>query len=156
MEPADPITPTFSSEEVGQSPDLPPLAEVVDGRYAVVIADDDAAVRAALSELCDGHPNLRVVGTATNGVSAGALCIRYHPHLAVVDVMMPQGGVEVVATILAVSPRTVVAAYTARGDRRTRERVLASGAAAVFVKGGDLDLVGALHALARRSSGDGC
>jgi DNA-binding NarL/FixJ family response regulator len=121
------------------------------GAFAVVIADDDPRVREALTDLCNDHPCLTVVGTADNGRAAASLCQQLQPELAVVDVMMPVGGVEAVLAILAVAPTTTVAAYTARGDRRTRERILEAGAADVFTKGADLDLAGALHQLASNS-----
>lgn len=143
---------TVSAEMVCESPAcMPRTPGTVDERYAVVIADDDVAVRNALSQLCDQHPKLHVVGATTTGSRAAELCGRYRPHLAVVDVVVPQGGVDAVLAILAVSPFTIVAAFTARGGRRASDRLLANGAAAVFVKGTDLDLVQALYALARRA-----
>ncbi len=142
---------TLPADMASESPaGIPHSPEVTDERYAVVIADDDVAVRDTLSQLCDRHPNLHVVGATTTGSRSAELCGRY-PHLAVVDVVMPQGGVEAVLAILAGSPFTVVAAFTARGGRRASDRLLANGAAAVFVKGADLDLVQALYGLARRA-----
>jgi two-component system, NarL family, response regulator LiaR len=116
--------------------------------FTVVIADDDPRVRQALSDLCDDHPHLTVVGTAADGAEAGELCRQLTPDLAVVDVVMPTGGPQAVAAILDGSPLTTVVAYTARNDRRTRQRMLASGAVEVFTKGADIDLAEALHRLA--------
>jgi DNA-binding NarL/FixJ family response regulator len=116
--------------------------------FTVVLADDDQRIREALTDLFDDHPRLRVVGSADSGSLAAAICAGLRPHLAVVDVMMPTGGVEAIEAIHRVSPSTIVVAYTARRDRRTRERLLAVGAAAVFTKGGLLDLAAALHQLA--------
>lgn len=113
-------------------------------RYSVVLADDDARVRDALTALFDDHPLLLVVGTADSGTSAAAICGQLRPDLAVVDVIMPTGGVEAVELIHAVSPKTRVVGYTARRDRRTRERLLASGAVEVFTKGLPIDLPSAM------------
>jgi DNA-binding NarL/FixJ family response regulator len=117
----------------------------------VVIADDDAMVRDALAGLLGDHHDLRVVGLAGSGVAAAALCGLHRPTLAVVDVMMPDGGDVAIRAIRDSSPATVVTVYTARSDRRTRERMLAAGATAVFTKGGAADLADELAALARRS-----
>ncbi len=116
-------------------------------RFSVLVADDDVLVREALGGLIEDHPELTLAGSADCGTGAAEFCARRHPDLAVLDVMMPAGGSEAVSAIRAVSPRTVVVAYTARSDRRTRERLLASGAAAVFVKGTETDLAGALYGI---------
>jgi DNA-binding NarL/FixJ family response regulator len=116
-------------------------------RFTVVIADDDEYVRIALRELIEDHPGLVLVAAADSGITAAQLCRAHQPDLGVIDVMMPNGGVDAVLAIREVSPRTVVVAYTARSDRRTRERLLASGAAAVFAKGYEDDLAGALYRL---------
>jgi DNA-binding NarL/FixJ family response regulator len=115
----------------------------------VVIADDDPAVRGALSELIVAHPELTLVGVADCGASAAEMCGHHRPTLAVVDVMMPGGGSEAIGAIHHVSPTTSVVVYTARSDRRTATRMLAAGADAVFVKGGPVDLAAELVAVAR-------
>jgi len=114
-------------------------------RFSVLVADDDALVREALGGLIEDHPELTLAGSADSGTGAAEFCAERHPDLAVLDVMMPAGGSEAVLAIRAASPRTVVVAYTARSDRSTRRRLLASGAAAVFVKGAETDLAGALY-----------
>jgi DNA-binding NarL/FixJ family response regulator len=113
----------------------------------VVIADDDSQVRSALTALLDGYEGLEVVGVADSGPGAADLCARLRPSLAVVDVMMPGGGEAAITAILLASAETLVAVYTARADRRTRERMLSAGATAVFAKGGPLDLAHELRAL---------
>ncbi|MDH4278248.1 MAG: response regulator [Acidimicrobiia bacterium] len=117
-------------------------------RFTVVVADDDDRVREALNDLINDNPRLRVVGTASSGTGAAALCSMHQPHLAVVDVMMPTGGAEAIKAISQVSPLTLVVVYTVRRDRRTRERLAEAGAAAVFTKGALRNLGDALVALA--------
>jgi DNA-binding NarL/FixJ family response regulator len=114
----------------------------------VVIADDDPLVREALADLIVDHPGLELVGDAASGDEAAKLCASLHPVVAVIDVMMPTGGVAAVEAIHAVSPGTRIIAFTARADRRTRERLLASGALQVVAKGGPVDIADAIHDLA--------
>lgn len=114
----------------------------------VVIADDDPLVREALADLIVDHPGLELVGDAASGDEAAELCASLHPVVAVIDVMMPNGGVAAVEAIHAVSPDTRIIAFTARADRRTRERLLASGALEVIAKGGGVDIADAIHDLA--------
>lgn len=106
----------------------------------VVIADNDHNVRRALVDLINDHPRLHLVGEAMDGLEAAALCAKHKVHVALVDVRMPHGGVEAVTAIKAACDDTIVAGYTTLADRRTRERLLDAGAAAVFAKGGGLDL----------------
>lgn len=144
--------PVPSDESVAApAPQLAPTP--AGGVFGVIIADDDPNVRQALADLCDERAQLTVVGTAASGDEAAELCRRLKPDLAVVDVVMPSGGAVAVAAILAASPTTAVVAYTARDDRRTRDRMLASGALAVFTKGTDVDLASAFYAFARRGRG---
>ncbi len=110
----------------------------------VVIADDDEPVRRALADLVAEHPRLRLVGIAASGGEATELCRRHHPHLAVVDLMMPGGGVDAIEAIRAASPATAVVVYTAQSNRRTRHHLLHAGAADVIVKGGERELDEAL------------
>jgi DNA-binding NarL/FixJ family response regulator len=111
---------------------------------SVVVADDDERVRDALASLIGAHPGLDLVGCAESGFEAAELCEQFQPTVAVVDVMMPGGGDGAIVMISGVSPRTAVLVYTARSDRRTRERMLDAGAVAVIVKGGGRDLCSAI------------
>lgn len=108
--------------------------------FGVVIADNDDNIRHALVDLINDDPRLRLVGEALDGLQAARLCGEHSAHVALVDVRMPHGGAEAVEAIKAASPCTIVAGYTTLTDRRTCRRLLAAGAAAVFAKGGGLDL----------------
>ncbi len=111
-----------------------------DATFGVVIADNDHNVRSALADLISDHPRLHLVGEAMDGLEAAALCAKHLVHVALVDVRMPHGGADAVVAIKAANPDTIVAGYTTLTDRRTRERLLDAGAAAVFAKGGGLDI----------------
>lgn len=116
--------------------------------FDVVVADDDDRVLSALADMLGDHPGFTIVGTARSGADAAALCVQCGAQLAILDVMMPSGGVDALAAISSCSPRTAVVFYTARSDRCTRERLLEAGAVAVFAKGGPIDLVVELYATA--------
>ncbi len=122
-------------------------SSAVETPLAVVIADDDIRVRASLADLIDDDPRFHMIGAGASGDEAAALCAVHHPALAVVDVVMPQGGTAAIAAILAVSPTTQIMAFTARADRRMRERLLESGAGIVVAKGSDTDIAAALYTL---------
>jgi DNA-binding NarL/FixJ family response regulator len=55
----------------------------------VLLADDQALVRAGFRVLVDSDPDLRVVGEATNGAEAVDLALRYRPDVVLMDIRMP-------------------------------------------------------------------
>jgi DNA-binding NarL/FixJ family response regulator len=115
--------------------------------YSVVIADDDEMIRWALGALLDHHPSLTVLGSVNNGCRAAEICGRLRPTLAILDVMMDGGGIDGLTQVAAASPATAVVFYTAQADRRTRQKLLDAGAAAVFAKGAPIDLAAELLAI---------
>ncbi len=117
--------------------------------FGVVVADNDTEIRRALADVIRDHPQLHLIGEAVDGLEAAALCGTHRARVAIVDVRMPHGGAEAVTAIKHASRGTCVVAYTTLSDRRTRERLLEAGAAAVFVKGGGIDLGDAIVALVR-------
>src|ERR1700704_6382861 len=56
----------------------------------VILADDHLVVRAGLKALLGASKDIEVVGEATNGRDAIALVDRLNPHIAVLDLDMPQ------------------------------------------------------------------
>ncbi|WP_448642825.1 response regulator [Geodermatophilus sp. URMC 63] len=56
----------------------------------VVIADDEALVRAGLRMILEAEPDLEVVAEASDGGEAVALCRQLRPDIALVDVRMPR------------------------------------------------------------------
>lgn len=116
---------------------------------SVVIVDDDPGIRSALSDLVTAHPDLSLAGVGDSGPAATELCERFHPTVAVVDVMMPGGGRDAVRSIHRVSPPTLVVVYTARSDRRTRQQMLDAGATLVITKGDGRDITAEIVGIAR-------
>ena len=119
--------------------------------FRVIIADDDDLVCEALNELIGDDDRFEVRGVAHSGAAAAELVSAEQVDLAVVDVQMPQGGLEAIAAIHAVSPSTHVAVFTAKAGKRLHDQLLEAGAAAVFHKGDPLDLNEALARLLKDS-----
>jgi DNA-binding NarL/FixJ family response regulator len=66
----------------------------------VVIADDQALVRAGLRMILESHADIEVVAEAGDGEEAVAACKRYHPDVVLMDVRMPKlNGLEVLERI---------------------------------------------------------
>src|SRR5438128_3092965 len=74
----------------------------------VVIADDQALVRAGFRSLLDAQSDIEVVGEATDGAEAVELALALHPDVVLMDIRMP--GVDGLA-----------ATRTIANDERLRE-----------------------------------
>jgi DNA-binding NarL/FixJ family response regulator len=71
----------------------------------VLIADDDAMVRAGFRAIFDSQPELTVVGEAADGVEAIALSRALQPQVVVMDVRMPRlDGIGAVTRLLQLNP----------------------------------------------------
>ncbi|MGS2616474.1 response regulator [Micromonospora sp. LZ34] len=61
-----------------------------DGPVRVLIVDDDALVRAGLSMILGGVPDLLVVGEAADGSEVPAAVAAYAPDVVLMDIRMPR------------------------------------------------------------------
>jgi EAL domain-containing protein (putative c-di-GMP-specific phosphodiesterase class I)/AmiR/NasT family two-component response regulator len=102
----------------------------------VLIADDDANIRAALRELLESEEGIAVVAVTPDAGTAVEAAARERPDVAILDVKMPGGGGPRAARgILASSPETRIVALSAYGDRASILEMLRAGASAYLVKG---------------------
>ena len=105
-------------------------------RITVLIAEDEPAVRDALTDLIQTDDQLKLVGAAGDAEQAIHLAGRHRPDVALLDVKMPAGGgPRASREIRAVSPDTMVVALSAHEDRATVLQMLRAGAAGYLVKG---------------------
>jgi DNA-binding NarL/FixJ family response regulator len=56
----------------------------------VLVADDQALVRAGFRKILEADPQIEVIGEATNGLEAVALTTRLRPDVVLMDVRMPE------------------------------------------------------------------
>jgi len=120
----------------------------------VLIADDQAELRAALVDLVSADDRLELIGQARDADEAISLVTRHRPHVALVDVRMPSGGgLRATRAIRIVSPRTRVIALSAYEDRRTVLQMLGAGAVGYLVKGTDPSEI--VRSILRAARGEG-
>lgn len=75
----------------------------------VLVTDDSAFMRAALSRMIASHPRLQVCGTAQNGAQALEKVAALQPDVVTLDVEMPGlNGVETLRAMMKESPRPVI------------------------------------------------
>jgi DNA-binding NarL/FixJ family response regulator len=102
--------------------------------YSVLVADDHPALLAAVSSYLTAH-GFHVVGPAGDGEETRRLAAERRPDLALIDWRMPRlGGADLVRAILAASPQTRVAVYTADADHQLARDALDAGAVSLLLK----------------------
>jgi len=118
----------------------------------VLIAEDKAAFRRAMSELIQGEEYLELVGAGGDAQEAIDLAEQLRPDVALVDVKMPAGGgPRATREIRVRSPGTRIIALSAYEDRGIVLEMLQAGAVGYLVKG---TAAGEILA-AIRNAGDG-
>lgn len=127
----------------GLEPQAPPAT------VRVLIADDDAGVRDALGALIGDEPGMCLVAAAADAESAVTLAQQCHPQVAVVDLVMPGGGLQAVRNLRQLRPPPLVIGLSSLGDRASAQSMLAEGAVRFVVKGAGTDLVQVIWEVAR-------
>ncbi|NBT14133.1 MAG: response regulator, partial [Planctomycetia bacterium] len=99
------------------------------GPIRVLVVDDSATIRAALSAALAADPDLQVVGTAINGQVALAAIAASPPDLVLLDVEMPVlDGISTLREIRRLRPKLPVLMFsslTERGSKATLDALLA-------------------------------
>lgn len=116
----------------------------------IILADDHLVVRAGLKALLGTSKDIEVVGEATNGRDAIALVERLAPHIAVLDLDMPQmDGLAATKEIVARHGATRVLILTMHSEDEYLVSLLEAGAAGFLVKSAaDRELADAVRAVA--------
>lgn len=92
-------------------------------------------LREGLALLVNSQPDMEVVGQAGDAKEAILLARTLQPHIAVIDVSMPEGGgAEAAAAIVRDSPAVRVLALTRHADQASLRKMLAAGASGYVVK----------------------
>ena len=82
----------------------------------IVIADDHDLVRQGIRSFVETHADLAIVGEASDAAQAVKLCAQHKPDVALIDLVMPGGGIEATRAIRAASPSTQVVLLTSFED----------------------------------------
>jgi DNA-binding NarL/FixJ family response regulator/signal transduction histidine kinase len=121
----------------------------VDRPIRVLIADDHAVVRAGLSALLDGQPDMLVVGEAEDGEVAVERVASLLPDVLLLDITMPNvGGLEALKRIHTLDVSTRVLILTMHDDAAYLRQYVQAGAMGYITKGaGGPELLTAIRAV---------
>jgi EAL domain-containing protein (putative c-di-GMP-specific phosphodiesterase class I)/CheY-like chemotaxis protein len=119
----------------------------------VLVAEDDAALRASLCAVIERERDFELVGAAADGVEAVAIAAREHPDVAVVDVRMPSGGAIAARGIRRESPQTRVLVLSGVDDRATLLEMIEAGVVGYLVKGAPIEKI--VQSIAGAAAGRG-
>jgi DNA-binding NarL/FixJ family response regulator len=117
----------------------------------VLVADDQAMVRAGFAALLAAQPDLEVVGQAENGAEAVALAAATAPDVVLMDVRMPVlDGIAATRRVLAETPGTrVVVLTTFDVDDYVLDAIRAGASGFLLKDSPPDDLVAAVRIVAR-------
>ena len=120
----------------------------------VLLVDDHALLRAGLTTLVDAAPDMRVVGTASDGAEALERVADTAPHVVLMDLSMPtMDGIAATRRITADHPDTQVLVLTSFSDGDRVIDALDAGASGYLLKDAEpRELLAAIRAVAEGSS----
>lgn len=116
----------------------------------VVLADDEALIRAGVRTILTSDPDIEVVAEAADGAEAVEVIHRHRPDVALIDVRMPRlDGLSAVAEIRATAPETGVIVLTTFLEDEYIESALDNGALGFMLKAANPhELINGVHAVA--------
>jgi DNA-binding NarL/FixJ family response regulator len=101
----------------------------------VLVVDDQQLVREGIASLLGIQPGITVVGTAADGKAAVDAAVELAPHVALMDVRMPEmDGVEATAILHRRAPEIRVIMLTTFDDEEYVLRALRAGASGYLLK----------------------
>ncbi len=120
---------------------------------SVVIADDHVLVRQGIRAVLETYDDISIVGEAADAAGAVDICAKQKPQVALVDMVMPGGGITATRDIRAGSPATQVVLLTSFEDAQQIVSAIQAGALSCLLKDIDADgLADALRAAAKGES----
>ncbi|MFD1930246.1 MULTISPECIES: response regulator [Nonomuraea] len=119
----------------------------------VVVADDQALVRAGVRMLLQATGDMEVVGEADDGAEAVRLAEHHRPDVVLMDLRMPRvDGLEAIKRILAAQPAAKIVVLTTFADDSNVYAALRVGALGFLVKDDEPERM--VDAVRRAASGE--
>ncbi|TWJ07815.1 LuxR family two component transcriptional regulator [Stackebrandtia albiflava] len=116
----------------------------------IVVADDEAMIRAGVRAILASDPDIEVVAEAADGREAVEMVRAHRPDLALLDIRMPKlDGLAAAAEIRRLAPEVGVIMLTTFGEDEYIAGALGNGAGGFLLKSGDpRELIAGIRAVA--------
>ncbi|WP_152363021.1 response regulator [Microlunatus speluncae] len=120
------------------------------GRVRVLIADDEALIRAGVRAVLDTDPRIAVVAEVADGHGAIEQTRRHRPQVLLLDLQLPDlDGISAAVEIARQVPETKIVVLTTFGADDNIRRALTAGVVGFVLKASDpRELIMAVHAAA--------
>lgn len=117
----------------------------------IVMADDEAMIRAGVRAILAADPEITVVAEAADGREAVEQVRAHRPDLVLLDIRMPKmDGISAAMEIRRLSPETGIIMLTTFGEDEYIAAALGNGASGFLLKSGDpRELIAGIHAVAQ-------
>jgi DNA-binding NarL/FixJ family response regulator len=121
------------------------------GPVRILIADDHAIIRRGLRTLLEHEPGLEVIAEACDGREAIEMAKRERPHVAILDIGMPNlNGIEAGRQIAEKLPETQIVILTVQADEAYMLGALKAGARGYILKSSaESEVVDAVRAVSQ-------
>ncbi|WP_030799709.1 response regulator transcription factor [Streptomyces sp. NRRL S-337] len=122
----------------------------MDDTIRVLLADDEALLRAGVRAILATAPGIEVVAEAGDGRAAVDLALRHRPDVCLLDIRMPRlDGLAAAAELATALPETAVVMLTTFSEDDHIAGALGAGAAGFLLKTGDpRELIAGVRAVA--------
>jgi DNA-binding NarL/FixJ family response regulator len=111
--------------------------------HGVILVEDDDRTRERLARAIDGHPQLRLLGTAATCAAARQILARERPAILITDLGLPDGsGIDLIREARAQAPDTLALVITVFGDEGHVVAAIEAGAMGYLLKDGTADYIG--------------
>lgn len=116
----------------------------------VLLADDEAMIRAGVRAILSTAEDIEVVAEASDGREAVDLALKHRPDVCLLDIRMPRlDGLQAAAELHKAAPATAVAMLTTFSEDEYIASALGSGAAGFLLKSGNpRELIAGVQAVA--------
>lgn len=120
----------------------------------ILLCDDHAVVRMGLNMLLSNHPQMEVIGEASEGNEAIQLAVQLQPDVVVMDLSMPHGkdGLSATSELKKLLPNVQILILTMHDDEEYLFRAIQSGASGCLLKSAPHDEL--LEAIQMVAKGD--
>ncbi|MDZ5471608.1 response regulator transcription factor [Bacillus sp. 31A1R] len=117
----------------------------------ILLCDDHSVVRMGLKMLLNNHPEMEVIGEASEGNEGIQKALELKPNVVVMDLSMPHGkdGLSATSELKKLMPEVVILILTMHDDEEYLFRAIQAGASGCILKSAPHDeLIGAIHTVA--------